>query len=154
MQLKAGQLANMTTQKRLNIHAETLAAVEWWGSKPVEVTAELVEAGLIRVYLATEAAPMIEELKSELQNLLPQLRFDRAVVLADRYRSLTLAGNGQLALGQEVIKFLGFSEHELPTLFVQPFPTGLEIMTLDHRSKRLARTAEGTSIELRFRGME
>ena len=57
--LHPGQLAHIGVSDRLSIPVEVLRAVEWWEDQSVEVLAELVQEGLIRIYLAREATPLV-----------------------------------------------------------------------------------------------
>jgi hypothetical protein len=138
----------MGVSYRLSIPVEVLRAVEWWEDQPAEVLAELVHEGLIRIYLAREATPLVNSLADELTALPPEIRFERMAVLADRYRPLKLYGDGRLRFTKETAQILGFNLGEMPTLFVQSFPKGLEILSLSFRLERLRTVAESTSILL------
>src|SRR5690349_2362810 len=128
-----GQLANLGESDRLSIPMDVLRMVEWWTAKPTDVLAELVHGGLIRVYLAEEATPVVHALADELAELPPEVRFERTAILADRYRPLKLYGDGRLRFTKETAHILGFALGDRPTLFVQSFTKGLEILTLDFR---------------------
>ena len=95
--------------------------VEWWKAKPTDVVAELVHEGLIRVYLAEEATPIVHALAEELAALPAEVRFERTAILADRYRPLKLYGDGRLRFTKETAHVLGFALGDRPTLFVQSF---------------------------------
>jgi hypothetical protein len=138
---------------RLSIPVELLRAVEWWEDQPAEVLAELVHEGLIRIYLAREAMPLVEALADQLSALPPEIRFERMAILADRYRTLKLYGDGRLRFTKETAQILGFELGERPTLFVQSFHKGLEILSLAFRLKRLRSDAESTSILLHHVGL-
>jgi hypothetical protein len=146
--LQPGQLANMGESDRLSIPVDVLRMVEWWEGKPTDVLAELVHEGLIRVYLAREATPMVEALIEELAGLPAEVRFERTAILADRYHPLKLYGDGRLRFTKAVAHVLGFTLGERPTLFVQSFPKGLEILSLVFRLERLRTNAESTFILL------
>lgn len=143
-----GQLAQIGVSDRLSIPVEVLRAVEWWADQPAEVLAELVHEGLIRIYLAREAMPMVEALADELAALPTEVRFEHMAILADRYRPLKLYGDGRLRFTKETAQILGFNLGERPTLFVQSFPKGLEILSLAFRLERLRTTMGSTSILL------
>ena len=57
--------------------------------------------------------------------------------LVDRYRELALYEEGRLYLTKEVCPWLGFRLGEVAELFAQPFPYGLEVMSMEHRFERL-----------------
>jgi hypothetical protein len=146
--LRAGQLAKIDGSDRLSVPLEVLRATDWWADKPVDVVAEIVHEGLIRVYLAQEATPLVEALSNDLADLPGDLRFERMAVLADRYRPLKLYGDGRLRFTKETAQILGFALGERPTLFVQPFPKGFEILSLRFRAERLQRNTGSTSLSL------
>jgi len=148
-----GQLAHIGVSDRLSIPVEVLRSVEWWDHQPADVLAELVHEGLIRIYLAREATPMVEALANEFTALPPEIRFVRMAILADRYRPLKLYGDGRLRFTKETAQILGFNLGERPTLFVQAFPKGLEILSLAFRHQRLRTEAEVTSIQLHTIGL-
>lgn len=143
----------MDASNRLSIPVNVLRAVEWWEGKPAEVLAESVHEGLIRLYLAREAAPLVEALIEELAELPATVRFERAAIFADRYRPLKLYGDGQLRFTKETTQVLGFALGERPTLFVQSFPKGLEILSLPFRLQRLQADLDATSIRLHTVGL-
>jgi hypothetical protein len=148
-----GQLANVGASDRLSIPIDVLRSVEWWGDAPTEVVAELVREGLIRIYLKSEAAPMVEVLAGEISALPPEIQFERMAILADRYRPLKLYGDGRLRFTKETAQMLGFVLGERPTLFVQGFAKGLEILSLAYRMRRLAVDANTTAIMLHIAGL-
>jgi hypothetical protein len=148
-----GQLANMDGSSRLSIPKDVLRAIDWWENKSVDVLAELVQAGLIRIYLAAEATPMVEALAEDIAEMPPDVRFERTAILADRYRPLKLYSDGRLRFTKEAAQILGFSLGERPTLFVQAFPKGLEILSLTFRAERLQQSSESTSILLNQTGL-
>jgi hypothetical protein len=149
-----GQLANMDGSSRLSIPKDVLRAIDWWENKSVDVLAELVQAGLIRIYLAAEATPMVEALAENIAEMPPEVRFERMAILADRYRPLKLYSDGRLRFTKETAQILGFSLGERPMLFVQPFPKGLEILSLAFRAERLQQSSESTSILLHQTGFD
>ncbi len=132
---------------------DVLRAVEWWKDETTEVLAELVNEGLIRVYLAEEARPLVETLAQNLAGLPPDIRFERTAVLTDRYRTLTLYADGRLRFKKEVAQILGFSLGDRCQVFVQSFPKGLEILSLALRMERLRKDEESTSIGLHTTGL-
>jgi hypothetical protein len=150
---QSGQLANMDGSSRLSIPKDVLRAIDWWENKSVDVLAELVQAGLIRIYLAAEATPMVEALAEDIAEMPPDVRFERTAILADRYRPLKLYSDGRLRFTKEAAQILGFSLGERPTLFVQAFPKGLEILSLAFRAERLQQSSESTSILLNQTGL-
>src|ERR1700731_1253294 len=109
----------MGGSSRLSIPMEVLRAIDWWEDKSVDVLAELVQAGLIRIYLAAEATPMVEALAENIAEMPPEVRFERMAILADRYRPLKLYSDGRLRFTKETVQILGFSLGERPILFVQ-----------------------------------
>lgn len=153
MLLQTGQLANMGTGDRLSIPMDVLRMTEWWKNESAEVLSELVQEGLIRIYLAREAKPMVEALMDELAGLPPEVRFERAAIVADRYRPLKLYGDGRLRFTKEVARVLGFSLGEQLTLYVQAFPKGVEILSLSFRLERLRKGLDSTSIMLHLAGL-
>jgi hypothetical protein len=150
---RPGELARIGTSDRLSIPVEVLRAVEWWDGKSVEVLGESVHEGLVRIYLAREAEPLVQSLIGELSELPPAIRFDRTAVIADRYRRLKLSSDGRLQFTKETAHVLGFSLGERPVLFVQAFPKGLEILSLTLRLERLRTEVDATSIQLRILGL-
>jgi hypothetical protein len=148
-----GQLARVDGSNRLSIPVEVLRAVEWWEDQTARVLAELVHESLIRIYLARDAEPMVEALAHEFGELPPEIRFERMALLADRYRPLQLYKDGRLRFTKETAQVLGFNLGDQPTLFVQSFPKGLEILTLPLRLERLRASAESTSILLHHIGL-
>jgi len=151
--LVPGQLANMGVSDRLSVPVDVLRGVEWWADKSVAVLAETDREGLIRGYLASEAGPMVEALAEELAGLSAELRFERSMILADRYRPLKLYGDGRLRLTKETSQTLGFSLGDRPSLFVQAFPKGIEILSLAFRNERLGNEVAATSIGLHLIGL-
>jgi hypothetical protein len=152
--LQFGQLAKMDGSDRLCIPVDVLRAIEWWDDKPVDVFVELVQAGLIRIYLGGEARPMVEALIENMTGLPPNIRFERMAILSDRYRPLKLYADGRLRLTKETTQILGFSLGSRTTLFVSPFRKGLEIMSLSFREERLEKNLESTSILLHESGLD
>jgi hypothetical protein len=151
--LPPGQLAHVGASNRLSIPIDVLRSIEWWQDAAIDVLAESVREGLIRVYLASEAMPLVTALAEEFDELPPDVRFDRMAALADRYRPLKLYADGRLRLTKETAQILGFVLGEQPTLFVQAFPKGVEIMSLAFRLERLRLTADATSISLHRAGL-
>lgn len=152
--LSAGHIANVDASERLCVPLDALRAVEWWDAKPVDVVAEIVQPGLVRVYLAAEALPMIAKLKSQLNELPIEARTEHLAAIADRYRALKLYGEGRLRITKEVAQILGFVLGERPSFFVQPLTSCFEILSLEFRAARLAKTIELTSINLHYKGMD
>jgi len=148
-----GQLANIGESDRLSIPVDVLRTVEWWKGTPVDVLSESVHEGLLRIYLESEATPMLKALLEELEGLQPEIRFERTAVLGDRYRPLKLYGDGRLRFTKETAHILGFTLGERPRLFVQSFSKGLEILSLAFRLERLRKDAEATSIFSRITGV-
>ncbi len=151
--LPPGQLAHVGGSDRLSIPIDVLRSVEWWQDAATAVLADSVQEGLIRIYLEREAMPMVEALADEFAELPPDIRFERMAILADRYRSLKLYADGRLRFTKETAQILGFALGERPTLFVQAFPKGLEIMSLTFRLERLRLTRDATSISLHRAGL-
>jgi hypothetical protein len=141
-----GQLANIGESDRLSIPVDVLRTVEWWKDKPVDVLSESVHEGLLRIYLESEASPMVKALLEELDGLPAEIRFERLALVADRYRPLKLYGDGRLRFTKETAHILGFSLGERPRLFVQSFSKGLEILSLAFRLERLRKDEGTTSI--------
>ena len=145
-----GLLANVDPEDRLTIPADVLRVVRWWSKKPIDVTAELVETGLIRVYPTEEARPLIARLISDVskRGYTREAQFERVQVIGDRYRTLKMYGDGRVRFVKEVAMLLGFSLGDQPTLYVQAFPAGFEIMSIAYRADRLAKLADSTTIGL------
>ena len=146
MNVTPGQIAKVDEEGRLSIPIDALRAVEWWKSASVDVIAELVRPGLIRVYLANEAQPLIDSLLHEISERPAPANVDATAIVMDRYRPLKLYADGRLRFTKEVCTLLAFQLGEHLTLFVQPFPKHLEAMTLEFRAERLIQTAPSTSI--------
>lgn len=148
--LTPGEIAHFDKTGRLTVPLDLLRSVKWWKQKPEDVVAELVEEGLIRVYLADEAEPLIGALQTGFKQLPPETMFDHIAALADRYRPLKLYGDGRLRVTKDVAAVLGFVLGQQPTVYVQPFPRGFEVMTLRYRASRLKQTIDNSTIDLRF----
>jgi hypothetical protein len=148
MDIIAGQIANVGEDGRLNIPVDLLRAVEWWKAATCDVVAELIRPEIIRIHPASDARPAIELLLSEISEASQQ---ETAAVIADRYRALKLYSDGRLRFTKDVCPLLGFRLGEPTTLFVQPFPKFLEVVTLQFRADRLARTVSSTSIAIESR---
>ena len=133
-----GQLAQIDDEHRLCIPADVLRAVRWWKKETVEVTAELVEEGLVRIYLGEEARPLVKTLAEDVAGLTNKERYERAAVLSDRYRDLKLYAECRLRLTKDVAHVLGISWGDRTSLFVRPIKNGMEIMSLKFRLDRLA----------------
>jgi len=129
-----GQLAKVDSEDRLCIPRDLLNAVTWWTNERVKVTAELTERGLVRVYLANAVAQTFQ------YNEQPESEkaFVTRAVAADRYRELSLYKDGRLRMTKELCPWLDYHLGEQPELYVQPFPRGLEVMTMNYRFARLA----------------
>lgn len=144
-----GKLAKVDHEDRLSIPLPLLRSVEWWNDESAETIAELVSSrGLVRLYLAELAEPTIQTLASDLAELGAEDEFVLSGALADRFRPLKLYADGRLRFTKEVAQILGFSLGDEPTLFVQNFPAGLEIMSLDYRAKILDDPNQAISLNL------
>jgi len=132
-----GQLAKVDNQDRLCVPLDLLKAVSWWSGKSVRVVAELTAKGLVRIHLASavEQALLVDE--HDAHDSSEKAYLSRAV-LVDRYRELALYKDGRLRMTKEVCPWLGFRLGEQAELYVQPFPNGLEVMTMEYRFERLA----------------
>ena len=146
MNITPGQTAKVDEEGRLSIPIDALRAVEWWKSASVEVIAELVRPGLIRVYLAKEAQLLINSLLNEISERPEPTKHETTAIVMDRYRPLKLYADGRLRFTKEVCSLLAFQLGDHVTLFVQPFRKYLEAMTLEFRAERLIQTASSTSI--------
>lgn len=112
----------------------------------MQVTAELMCPGLLRIYSPADAQPLVDRLKAEAADL------RQAATLADRYRPLKLNEGGRLVLTKEVVALLGFALGEKPLLYTQPIPTGfsptgIEIMSIEFRNSRLI-TSDRSLVDL------
>ncbi len=148
MSLIRGQIANFGEDGRVSIPIDVLRAVRWWEATSFDVVAELCRAGFIRIYLASVAEPLIAALLSDISDSPDQSTSEIASVVSDRYRPLKLYGDGRLRLTKEVCSILGIRLGEHATVFVQPFNSWLEIMSLQFRADRLLTTASSTSIKV------
>jgi hypothetical protein len=127
---------------------DLLRAVPWWTGQTTEITAELVMSGYIRIFATSEAGPLVEALASDLNAMPKQASFEDAQIMQDRYRSLKLYSDGRLRFTKEIAIMLGFKLGDRPSLFVQNFAKGLEIMTLSFREQRLTSGSAYTIIGL------
>jgi hypothetical protein len=147
MDLVRGQIAGLAEDGRLSIPMDALRAIRWWEPVPLDVIAELCRVGLIRIHLASEVEPLVAALLSDISESHDQPSMEIASVVSDRYRPLKLYADGRLRLTKEVCSLFEIRLGEKVTLFVQPFKSWLEIMTLQFRADRLLTTASLTSIK-------
>jgi hypothetical protein len=141
MDASPGELANVDTSKRLCIPMGVLVAVPWWKAKAMEVKAELVRVGLMRIYSVADWEALSGKLGAGVTDI------ETVTALIDRYRTLKLTAEGRLGLIKEVAVLLGFALDEQPTLYAQATPSALvppavEIMTLAYRHERLSKLGE------------
>jgi hypothetical protein len=148
MELLRGQIANLGAGGRLSIPIDLLRLVEWWEDAPVDVMAELSRAGLVRIFLASEANALIQVLMDEISEQPNDTQFEALSIVADRYRPLKLYSDGRLRLTKETCSILDTVLGQQGAFFVQPFRRHLEILTLGFRAERLAATTLTTSIKI------
>jgi hypothetical protein len=129
---------------------ELLRTIEWWQKRATAVLAELVQPGLVRLYSAKEATPLVGTVarKFASRSVDAHVRFESLQALADRYRQLKLYSDGRVRFTKEVASILEFNLGEKPTLYMQPFGKGLEVMSLSFRERRLLDLIDTTTIGL------
>ena len=133
-----GCIANIDRLGRLAIPIGLLRALPWWKDATRDVLVELLCPGLVRLFGTDNANLSIAEHRSAYEPDLAEQALDFEQVLADRYRLLKAYSDGRVTLTREVAFLLGIPQKEPTTLFVQSFNSGLSIMSLEFRSRRLA----------------
>jgi DNA-binding transcriptional regulator/RsmH inhibitor MraZ len=145
LRIGPAKLANIDTSNRLIIPRPTFSNVSWRRKEAQKVFAELVSPGLVRIYLASDIEEKIRDRLSSLSEMPFSDQFDRQMVLADRYRPMKLDKEGRLQLTQDIVPILGFSlNKDQPSLFVQPFGNGFEILSVLAREQRLIDSMDQT----------
>lgn len=123
-----------------------LGTLSWWKRETTKVTAELVQAGVVRIYAGLVVRPMIDELIRVASGLPKLAAAEQLSIIADRYRELSLYSDSRLRLTKEIAALLGFPLGQRSTVFVQPFLDGIEILSLEVRHQRLAQNLAGTTL--------
>ena len=133
--LTPGENAKVDKKGRLAIPAAVLKAVSWWSDyKGGRVTGELTRKGLMRVFPDSAVRSALAAGNGDPSS---DADYVANAVMADRYRDLALYKEGRLYLTKEVCPWLGFGLGETAELFAQPFPYGIEVMSMEHRFERL-----------------
>ena len=133
--LTPGQIAKVDREGRLSIPMDLLRAVPWWSDATLRVTGELTFKGLMRVYPSSAVSAALRADSNG--DVASDAAYIARAVTADRFRGLSLYAEGRLRITKEVCPWLGFSLGEKVELYVQPFRSGLEVMSMEHRFGRL-----------------
>jgi hypothetical protein len=135
--LTPGEIANVDLDGRIKIPSDVLKVVVWWTGKTVRVSVELTYKGLVRVYPSSAVRKRLEV--DDIEEVTSEAVFVARAVRADRYRDASLYGDPdcRLRLTKDICPWLGFALGDRAPLYVQAFPNGLEIMTIEHRFDRL-----------------
>jgi hypothetical protein len=135
--LTPGEIAKVDPSGRVQIPSDVLNAVSWWQGESIEVSVELTDRGLVRVYPSSAVRAALWVDKAE--NPTSEAAYIAQAVSADRYRFLKLYGREcRLRLTKEICPWLGFALGESAVLYAQAFPYGVELMTMEHRFQRLS----------------
>jgi hypothetical protein len=122
--------------------------VSWWKGKTIRVSLELTYKGLVRVYPSSAVRKKLDADATE--ELMSEAEFIARATRADRYRDVSLYHpECRLRLTKDICPWLGFALGEEVPLYVQAFPNGLEIMTIEHRFERLT-AAQGDILPWTF----
>src|SRR5262245_44487169 len=128
-----GETAIVKADGRLKIPSGVLKSVSWWKGETIKVSAELTYKGLVRIYPSSAVrkkrdADAVEGPGSEAE-------FIARATRADRYRDVPLYYDPdcRIRFTKDICPWLGFTLGEEVQLYVQAFPNGLEIMSIEHR---------------------
>jgi len=133
-----GEIAKVAANGRLKVPSDVLESVSWWKGKTILVSLELTYKGLVRVYPSSAVRKKLDADAAE--EIASEAEFIARAASADRYRDVSLYHDPdcRLRLTKDICPWLGFTLGEEVVLYVQAFPSGLEIMTMEHRFERLA----------------
>jgi hypothetical protein len=132
-----GETAKVAADGRLKVPSDVLNRVSWWKKEKMRVCVELTYKGLVRVFPNSAVRKKLDaDARDEPTS---EADFIARAAMADRYREASLYGEPdcRLRLTKDITPWLGFSLGEEVLLYMQAFPNGLEIMTVDHRFERL-----------------
>jgi hypothetical protein len=135
-----GEIATVKDDGRLKIPSDIMKSVSWWTGETVRVYAELTYRGLVRIYPCTAVQKKLDADASE--ELASEAQFIARATMADRYRQVSLYNDCRLRFTKDICPWLGFWLGDEVPLYVQAFPNGLEIMSVEHRFERLIAAKE------------
>ena len=130
-----GEIARVTVDGRLKIPSDVLKHVSWWEGKMIRVSLELTYRGLVRVYPYSAVGKKLDADATE--EMMSEAEFIARATRADRYRDVPLYADERFRFTKDICPWLGFALGEEVPLYVQAFPNGLEVMTIEHRFERL-----------------
>jgi hypothetical protein len=132
-----GETAKVSANGRLKVPSDVLNRVPWWKKETIRVAVELTYKGLVRVYPSDAVRKKLDEENKEEPT--SEAEFIARATMADRYREASLYGEPdcRLRLTKDIAPWLGFSLGQEALLYMQAFPKGLEIMTVEYRFERL-----------------
>jgi hypothetical protein len=133
-----GEVTKLGKNTRMVVPVEVRRAVEWLsGNKSIDLISELVEPGLIRVHQAGVLHSLIEKQRQKItdEHANP---LEKLAILNDRYRPISYyPSDTRLRLTPSIVAFLAPNMKKEELLYVEYLSDHLEIMTLDHRNRRL-----------------
>jgi len=146
--LLPGEIAKVSVDGRLKVPSDVLKRVSWWKGETIKVSLELTYKGLVRVYPSSAVRKKLDADATE--ELMSEAEFIAGATRADRYRDVQLYDDCRFRFTKDICPWLGFALGEEVSLYVQAFPNGLEIMTIEHRFERLT-TAKDSILPWTFK---
>jgi hypothetical protein len=136
---------------KVQIPKACMAILTWPRESPVELIAELVESGRIRLHLASTILHEIEARRTEIQATSSPNRLDLLGAIDDRYRTVSLYTNDKsensVRLEEERIRlFLEILPADNRKLFVESTKDTVDIMSLTCWKRRQEKVKDSIGV--------
>lgn len=147
-QVVASDLSSVSVQHKVHIPKVCQRIIDWPSqSSPVQLIAELIEVGRIRLYLESDVVSKIDALRLEIQQSESPDQLERIGVFNDRYRQVQFYSNEKMVrLVPAIVVYLGIAKGGSREVFVEARKSTLEIMSLQYRNQRLETQRDVTTI--------
>lgn len=145
----ASDIATLGTQYKVQIPKACIAILDWPMDKSMQLVAELLEAGRIRLHLASRMLSEIQARRAEIEQSNSPNKLDLLGTLDDRYRETTLYARGSeksVKFEQRMVVYLGVLPTDDRTVFVEATKETVDVMSLTYRNRRLDSLRDTTSV--------
>ena len=145
----AGGLATLGTGRKVQIPKDCINLISWPLDRPVQLIAELVEPGCVRLHLESEILQKIQAIRADVRGDDAPNRLELLGAIDDKYRSVTLYTQGReksVTFEERTIVYLGVLPADKRKLFVEGTKETIDIMSLTYRNRRLELLRDSTSV--------
>ena len=143
----AGAFATLTGYK-VHIPKDCMELISWPLDSPVELIAELVKAGCVRLHLRSEILQKIKARRAEVQRSNAPNRLELLGAIDDKYNEVSLytKGGHSVEFKKRVVVYLGVLPNDDQQLFVEGTKETIDIMSLTYRNDRLESLKDDISV--------